>query len=378
MRQRSIVISTALAASTILGCGSLAAEPDCSTPGTWYSTEADEELSTAETINRLGDASYILLGERHDSSEHHRWQLHMLSGLLGKGMLTAVGFEMFPRSSQAAVDSWIDGQLTEDSFLSKSNWDEVWGFEPELYMPLFHFVRMHQIPSQAINVDRATVRKAREIGLDELSSEQREGVSKPADPLEDYQQQLAEVLERHPGDIDQQHFIEAQTFWDRAMAEGLKKAHDDHGAPVAGIVGMGHAQYGHGIPFQLNDLGHDDVVVLLPHEAGQPCPQDNRADYLFVVATPEADDPEPPRMGVGMELDDEELVKIVQILSDSPAADAGIATGDRVIKAAGEKITHPRDLQQVVQKQPHGTWLPLLIERDGEQLQKIIKFPREE
>lgn len=375
MHRWSKVIIDSLAAGAFLGCTAISAAQPCDTPGTWYSPEQGKQLDTAEVMARLGDASFVLLGERHDSYEHHRWQLHVLSALLGTDNLAAVGFEMFPRSSQPILDDWVKGALTVDSFLSKSNWDKVWSFNPDLYMPLFHFVRMHQIPSQALNVDRATVRQIREQGLAEMSSDDLEGVSKPAKPHASYRKHLAEVLEQHPGDINLKRFIAAQTFWDRAMAEGLTKAHEAHGSPVVGIVGMGHAQYGHGLPLQLRDLGQEDVIVLSPHEIGETCPPDDRADYLFMVSPQPADKPSPPRMGVGLELDEEQRVRITKVFPDSPAAAAGIKAGDRIIKAAGDKLGHARDLQTAVQQQPPGTWLPLLIERNGDQEKIVVKFP---
>lgn len=359
-------------------CPVFAAEQPCARPGTWHSPKTGQEMSTSEVMDGLGSASIILLGERHDSSTHHRWQLHVLSALHGRDSLASVGLEMFPRSSQTAVNDWISGKLTKDEFLSNSRWHEVWGYNPELYMPLFHFVRMHQIPTRAINVDRDTVRMVREKGLANLSNSALEGVSKPAEPSDSYKQDLAEVLKDHPGDIDLEHFIASQTFWDRAMAEGLKQAQAEHGSPVVGIVGMGHARYGRGIPHQLRALGMEDVVVLLPHKAGQACPEDNRADYLFTVpSSPAGQQPEPPRMGIAYEFQDGKRVSIIEVLKDSPAADAGIKAGDQIIQAAGEKLTHPGSLKTAVRQQPPGTWLPLLIERDGKRQQVIVKFPPE-
>lgn len=350
----------------------------CSQPGKWYSTQENKQLTTAEVVDYLADASFILLGERHDSSAHHRWQLHVLAALLGRDALAAVGFEMFPRTSQAAVDDWIAGKSSIDAFLTATDWNKVWGFSKELYTPLFHFVRMHQIPSQALNVDRSTIRSIREQGLANLAAKELEGVGKPAEPHEDYREQLTEVLHNHPGDIDLEQFLEVQTFWDRAMAEGLQQAHAEHGSPVAAIIGEGHAQHDHGIPFQLEDLGHDEIVVLLPHQAGEPCPNDNRADFLFTLTPDQSEGPKPPRMGIAMQMDEEQRIMILEVLSDTPAAAAGLAEGDRILRAAGQKLDHPHDLQQTVAQQPPGTWLPLLIDREGAEQQKIIKFPTNE
>ena len=58
---------------------------------------------------------------------------------------------------------------------------------------------------------------------------------------------------------------------------------------VVGIIGRGHLEYGHGTPFQLRDLGVEDVAVLLPATDATPeaKPLAGIADALFRLDTPE-------------------------------------------------------------------------------------------
>ena len=58
---------------------------------------------------------------------------------------------------------------------------------------------------------------------------------------------------------------------------------------VVGIIGRGHLEYGHGTPFQLRDLGVEDVAVLLPATDAAPeaKPLAGIADALFRLDTPE-------------------------------------------------------------------------------------------
>ena len=57
-----------------------------------------------------------------------------------------IGFEMFPRRVQPALDRWVKGELTEQEFLNAVNWRKSWGYDAKLYMPLFDFARMNRIP----------------------------------------------------------------------------------------------------------------------------------------------------------------------------------------------------------------------------------------
>ena len=64
-----------------------------------------------------------------------------------------IGFEMFPRRVQPALDRWVAGELTEAEFLQQAEWGKVWSMPAELYLPLFHFARMNRIPMLALNID---------------------------------------------------------------------------------------------------------------------------------------------------------------------------------------------------------------------------------
>ena len=121
----------------------------------------------------------------------------------------------------------------------------------------------------ALNVERSLVAAVAKVGLDAIPQDRREGVGTPAPPSAAYRDRLLAVFghHRHPAAATKraERFVAAQSTWDRAMAEALAAAHARPGAPMAvGIVGRGHAEYGDGIPRQLDALGIGDTVVLLP------------------------------------------------------------------------------------------------------------------
>ena len=76
----------------------------CQTPGTWLDPASGKILSSDQLMATLAGRKIVLLGETHTSMEHHRWQLHMLAGLQAHRASLVVGFEMFPRSVQPALD----------------------------------------------------------------------------------------------------------------------------------------------------------------------------------------------------------------------------------------------------------------------------------
>ena len=78
-------------------------------------------------------------------------------------------------------------------------------------------------------------------------------------------------------------FVEAQTVWDRAFAEGMVNALRAHpGAVVVGVMGQGHVEHGHGAAHQLRALGVEKVRTAVPAGATPPCETAaDAADYLF-------------------------------------------------------------------------------------------------
>ena len=109
--------------------------------GTWLDPKTGSQVSHAEILGRMSQQQVVLLGETHNRYDIHRWQLHVAAGLLALGKPISMGFEMFPRRVQPALDAYVSGAIDTDAFLEQSEWQTVWGFPPALYLPLFQFCR---------------------------------------------------------------------------------------------------------------------------------------------------------------------------------------------------------------------------------------------
>lgn len=303
MRTKSIRAVLVLLGSAVAGSllpGLAAPAPDrCVPVGAWVYPASGERRTDMPAA--LAGRSVVLLGESHDSAEHHRWQLHTIAALHAHRREIVLGFEMFPRSVQPVLDRWVAGELTEEEFLSEVDWPRIWSTAADLYMPLFHFARMHRVPMLALNVERAVTRRIAAEGLASLPAAEREGVGNPAPAADTYRARLLEIFERHatrgetPGAETPafRRFVEAQLFWDRAMAEAIvataATARPGQSAPlVVGIMGSGHVQYGEGVAHQLAALGIHDVATALPWDAADCAGLDPDLSYtVFGVAPPE-------------------------------------------------------------------------------------------
>jgi len=376
----------------------------CPTPAGWFDPAAGTALGADAALAELAAKRVVLLGESHDDAEHHLWQGQVLAALASRRPDTVVAFEMFPRRAQPVLDDWTAGKLSTDEFLKQSRWTQVWGFGAEMYMPLFQMARMNGLEMVGANVDRALVRRVGKEGWAAVPEAERDGVGTPTPASEAYRRSLAGVyrgkmaamaarghgkadgkskeitLDDVLADAGFQHFVEAQLTWDRAMAEAMAEA--AQGTPntlVVGIVGRGHAEFGHGIPHQLKDLGIADVAVALPVHAGECANLPKAAaDLAFAIpASPEvarAEAPQKPKLGVYIG-PAEGGVAVTKVVAGSIAERAGIEAKDVIVRAAGAELKQPGDLVAVIQRQAPGTWLPLEIRRASERLDLLAKFP---
>lgn len=364
----------------------------CPNPAGWTMLEGERMRagSTTAVFSEMASRDIVLLGERHDDDDHHRWQLQALAALHALRPDMVLGFEMFPRRVQPVLDRWVAGELSVGEFLAQAEWARVWSMPAELYLPLFQFARINRIPMVALNVDRALVKDINERGWDGVPEAEREGVGRPAPPPAAYRDFLFDIYRQHAsmhgaeGEVAQSdpafvHFVDSQTAWDRAMAEALASRVAQRGTAkplVVGIMGSGHIRFGYGVPYQLRELGVSNVGTLMPVNAGAECDEvrPGLADAVFALPKQATSAPLPPRLGVSLEESNGE-VRVADVSAGSLAERTGLRSGDRLIEVAGMPATKLMPVIASIERQPEGTWLPLRVRRGDETLDLVVKFP---
>lgn len=390
----TLAVRSAFAAATLMVAGASpiaessadSLETSCAPAGRWtvpgIGVRPVPELTAA-----LARRHVVLLGEGHDLPEHHRWQLQTIAALHAQRPDLVLGFEMFPRAVQPALDRWVAGASSETELLRETDWKRIWGFDSQMYLPIFHFARMNRIPMVALNVDAALVREIGTAGFDAVPERRREGISRPASALPAYEQFLFESYAQHPSgpgaaapardDPRFQRFVESQLVWDRAMAErisGVFATRPD--ALVVALMGTGHVMNGWGVPHQLRALGVRDAAVLLPWEPENDCTKlvAGYADAVFGLG-PRSEETTPrPKLGLWLE-PVTGGVAIKDIEKGGLGERSGLRQGDVLVEVAGRVPRLPGDVSDAVQRQAPGTWLPLKVQRDGHTLEIIAKFP---
>ena len=337
----------------------------CKETGRWLLT-GGKRLQPTLPAGPIGEAAageVVLLGEQHDQDDHHRWQLQVL-------------------------DRWVDGQLGVREFITQAEWEQVWNFPPQLYLPLFEFARINRIPMIALNVDQKLTRAIADKGWQGVPAAEREGVGRPAAALPAYRDLLRELHRSHlagrrqagKGDNSFENFLDAQLTWDRAMAEALAArlapATGQRRPLVVGVMGSGHIRFEHGVPHQLRALGVKRVTSLLPASGREECQtlQPGIAHAVFVLPDRPAANPEPPRLGVTLE-DQGKGVRIAQLNPGSLAETYGLKAGDRIVELAGRAPGSSAEVSAAIRRQPPGTWLPFKVARKDGEVEIIVRFP---
>jgi uncharacterized iron-regulated protein len=347
--------------------------------GTWIAPATGRVVAQADILAEAAKAQAVLLGETHDIAEIHRWQLHVTVALHVLQPDLAVGFEMFPRRVQPVLDEWVAGKLDTEQFLVRVEWSDVWGFDPELYLPLFHFCRQQSVPMLALNCERGLLRRVRTEGWPAIPEAERDGVSPSKPATEAYRQYLGSLMNSiaaagtpAPAREISDGFVAAQQVWDRAFACNIANALKNGTASlVVGIIGRGHLEFGHGTPYQLRDLGIERISILLPSG-----PDDSErnvapgiADAVFKLDQPEGRQPRGFKLGIAWVPD---TLQVAEVAADSLAESIGLVADDRICAIAGKDVFDLAGFGAVLRRAQAGSCLPIVVER--QRVRKAINF----
>jgi uncharacterized iron-regulated protein len=240
-----------------------------------------------EMIDGLKKSDIILVGELHNSEEHHQLELKTIRALHDAQVPIAVGLEMFRSDSQQSLNAWVNGTLPLDQFLPVyyDNWREGWS----LYRDIFTYAREHGIPLIGLNIPDRIAQAVAQKGFTSLSPREKKELP-PAiscDVDRTYMEFIKKAYAGHSHKVDGKflNFCEAQMVWDKSMAWNLVQYLRKHkGTKIVVLAGVGHA-WKRGIPEQLERLSAYPSTVILPLVPGQVEPDSvtvKDADFVLL------------------------------------------------------------------------------------------------
>ncbi len=130
-------------------------------------------MAPADAARQALHHDYILLGESHTSACDHRAQAAFITALLAEGARPAIGLEMVPRDGQPALDEFSRGGTPLDKLSAALDWPKTWGYDFDLYKPVFAVADWARLPVHGLNVPQRVVRQVSRGGLESVPEADR-------------------------------------------------------------------------------------------------------------------------------------------------------------------------------------------------------------
>ncbi len=173
---------------------------------------------------------------------------------------------MFTRDNQGSLGGWPDGRWTREEFIEKSAWKTQWGFDFELYAPIFEASRKHGLPLVALNLPRDWVRRIGRGGPGVLTPEEARWAPDIDTDVPDHLKLFTAMIGGHPLEGDRgRNMHAAQVSWDEGMAQtahewALRETGPNRVMVI--IAGSGHTMHGLGINLRLKRKGWPSLHAL--------------------------------------------------------------------------------------------------------------------
>ncbi len=358
---------------------------------------------TRDEFYRLLDCNRVIyIGEGHDNIYDHQLELEVIKELARRypGRV-AVGFEMLAAAHQAKIDRWLAGGLGDDDFVRIFAAD--WGIRYyPYYRDILSFLKQEQIPVRALNVSReektAFMRRLASGGseADKSGSAGRPGI--PEVPSDPYQEKALRAMfaghAKGHGRIDL--FMQVHQLWEETMAKNIVSYLESEAGReriMVVLTGEFHVARGYGLPrrvFQRLKEPYRIVLTTTPPGLFESQPKTMQVDFpelplylgdfLWCVPYRNLDD-RLVQLGVGIKpAEPGPGLEIVMVEPGSPAARAGLKTGDRLLRLAGRELRTPVGLSLLLFDYQPGDRVGMVVDRKGKELQleAVLEAPEKD
>lgn len=256
-------------------------------PTSMTRTATGDPVGIAEVAKAARGLQFAYLGESHDNPEHHQMQADIIKALVADGRNVIVGFEMFTRPVQDALNPWTMGMWDEERFIVESDWKKQWGFDFALYRPIFEAVRANKLPMVALNVPRDWVRTASRQGFAGLPAEAKTQLPELFMANREHRQVFDALMQGHGG-TGADSIYTGQVLWDEGMADTalkyLDKRSKNPNTIFVVIAGSGHVMYSQGINYRIERrTGNKGITVVMIESDGPRKVSRGLGDFVFVT-----------------------------------------------------------------------------------------------
>jgi uncharacterized iron-regulated protein len=342
-------------------------------------------VSLKQMMDSISTSQVIYIGETHDNIEAHKAQLQVIQRLSEKYEV-AVGLEMFRRSGQEKLDLWNRGQLQLQEFknLFHSNWGGGFG----LYQPIFEFAKSRGLPLIGLKSTR------------EMENHFRAGDPAPGNTLypeidETDPYHRAFSLSAFGGHRGTPKALEKPyrmlLLWEETMAqtvaEFLRNPNNTDKKLVV-LAGGFHVQYGFGIPKRAYRRIPHSYSIIQPSITQIPENLKDREMKVEKVSIPlyssdyawkvEYKVPGQNKVKLGVRLAQEKGggVRIKNVGEKSNAFNAGMKTGDLLLRMDGKVLSGVEDVIEILKTKNFDDRSTIQLKRDTQTLTLEVEFKK--
>ena len=226
-----------------------------------------------QLVQEIKNNQVIYIGENHDNSTHHQVQLDIVKSLYEYNTKIAIGMEMFQSKFQDTVNDYIFGNMSEQQFLDKTEYNKRWGYDYSLYKPIIDFAKTNNVPIIALNIESEVIKDISKKGISKLHAYDLNKLPKHIDFTNNkYRKFLYEIFKDHPNQNKKsfEKFYSIQLVWDEYMVERIDSfLRRNKEYQVVILAGNGHIVHGYGIPkrlFRRNKIAYTAILNDVEYE----------------------------------------------------------------------------------------------------------------
>ena len=182
-----------------------------------------------QIVKAIGETDVVFLGELHDDSVGHAIQAEIFKRTVeqyGAKRRVALSLEMFERDTQIVVNEYLNGQISENHFMSSSR---PWPNYKADYRPMVELAKEKRLAVIAANAPRRYINMVSRNGRDALNS-----LTKPAkewmaplpfgEPSAAYAAKFKALMGPSPeAQMGIDKILASQSLWDATMANSVAK-----------------------------------------------------------------------------------------------------------------------------------------------------------
>jgi uncharacterized iron-regulated protein len=238
-------------------------------------TGAPVQAKSLLAVISRGDV--VSVGENHDQLKDHQAQLEVLKTIFSaRGPRIAVGFEMLNVTLQPVLDDYAAGKIGDDEFLKRADWQHEWGFDFNMYKPIFDFIRAKKLKALALNLPHKVVSNIARLGLDGISAEDKAWL--PAGMTVTTNQKYIDFVKGSfdgsmAGMFKFENYLAAMSAWNEAMGADMAAfLNANKGYTGMVVAGGGHVIYNAGIPASIAARAPGLKQLSFYPQAAAACP----------------------------------------------------------------------------------------------------------